>query len=149
FPARLNYRYNAGSEAHKQIAEYLQAEWRELGIDVDIEAQEFNSLLEDTRNGNYELARLGNIGFIADTESEFLALFRCNAPENRGKYCSPEFERLMDEARTLRDRDARNAKLREAEAVMIADAPLIPLYVFTQKHLIKPYVRGLSTNLID
>ncbi|HEV7556182.1 MAG TPA: peptide ABC transporter substrate-binding protein, partial [Kofleriaceae bacterium] len=149
FPTKLNYRYNAGAEAHKQIAEYLQSAWRNIGVDVEVQAQEFNSLLDDTRSGNYDIARLGNVGTMADTESEFLPLFHCGSPDNRARYCNPEFERLMAEARPIRDRKARNAKLREAESVMIEDAPLIPLYVYTQKHLVKPYVKDLAINLID
>lgn len=145
----LEYRYNAGSEAHKQIAEYLQAQWAKIGLRVELAAQEWNSLLEDTRTGNYQIARFGAGGTVADTESEFLPLFRCGAPDNRGRYCSPEFERLMDEARAIRDRRARNAVLRRAEAVMLEDAPVIPIYVYTQKHLIRPYVRGYSVNLVD
>ena len=145
----LEYRYNAGSEAHKQIAEYLQAAWANIGVPVRVTAQEWNSLLDDTHKGDYEISRLGNIGTFADTESEFLPLFRCDSPDNRGKYCSAAFERLMDEARTISDRRLRNAKLREAEAVMIEDAPVLPIYVYTQKHLIKPYVRGYAVNLID
>lgn len=149
FPATLHYRYNSGSEAHKQIAEYVQAAWQALGLDVEIEAQEFNSLLADTRSGDYEIARLGNIGNVADTESEFLPLLRCGSPDNRGKYCNSEYERLMDEARPLRDRKARNAVLAKAEQVAIEDAPLIPIYVYTQKHLVKPYVKDFAINLID
>jgi len=145
----IEYRYNAGSEAHKQIAEYLQAAWAKLGVRVQLTAQEWNSLLDDTHKGDYEISRLGNIGTFADPESEFLVLFRCDSPDNRGRYCSPEFERLMNEARTLSDRRARNAKLRKAEAVMLEDAPILPIYVYTQKHLIKPYVRGYAVNLID
>jgi len=148
-PKPLHYVYNAGSEAHKQIAEYLQAAWAKLGIEVVLEAQEWNAMLEATRTGDYEIARLGNIGNVADTESEFLPLFRCNTPDNRGRYCNPEFERLFEEARGIRDRTQRNAKLREAEAVMIEDAPVIPIYVYTQKRLIKPYVRDYAVNLID
>ncbi|MGE3547674.1 MAG: peptide ABC transporter substrate-binding protein, partial [Kofleriaceae bacterium] len=145
----LEYRYNEGSEAHRQIAEYVQAAWARIGLRVELASQEFNSLLDDTRKGRYDIARLGNVGSVADTESEFLPLFSCASPDNRAKYCSPEFEKLMAEARTLRDRRARNAKLREAERVMIEDAPVIPLYVYTQKHLVKPYVRDYSINLID
>ena len=55
----------------------------------------------------------------------------------------------MLEASTLRDPKARNAKVREAEAVMIEDAPLLPIYVYTQKHLIKPYVHDYAINPID
>ena len=140
---------NAGSEAHKQIAEYLQAAWGRIGVAVQLTAQDWNSLLDDTHRGDFEISRLGNIGTTADTESEFLVLFRCDSPDNRGRYCSPEFERLMDRARTLSDRKARNAVLRQAEAVMIGDAPVLPIYVYTQKHLIKPYVRDYALNLID
>jgi oligopeptide transport system substrate-binding protein len=145
----IEYRYNAGSEGHKQIAEYLQAAWAEIGVPVALVAQDWNSLLDDTHRGAFEIARLGNIGTVADPESEFLVLFRCESPDNRGRYCSPAFERLMNQARAVSDRAARNAVLREAEAVMIEDAPVVPIYVYTQKHLIKPYVRDYAINLID
>jgi ABC-type oligopeptide transport system substrate-binding subunit len=149
FPSTLRYRYNAGSEVHKQIAEYLQAAWARVGITVELEAQEWKTFVADTRDGKYELARFGNVGNLPDTESEFLPLFRCQAPDNRTRYCSAAFERLLDEARPLRDRRARNAVLRRAEQQMIEDAPVIPLYVYTQKHLQKPYVRDLAINLVD
>jgi oligopeptide transport system substrate-binding protein len=145
----IDYRYNAGSEGHKQIAEYLQSAWARIGVQVQLTAQDWNSLLDDTHRGDFEISRLGNIGTTADPESEFLVLFRCDSPDNRGRYCSPEFERLMDRARALSDRRARNAALRDAEAVMIGDAPVLPIYVYTQKHLIKPYVRDYALNLID
>ncbi|HEY0193220.1 MAG TPA: peptide ABC transporter substrate-binding protein [Kofleriaceae bacterium] len=145
----IEYRFNAGAEAHKQIAEYLQAAWARVGISVRLTAQDWNALLDDTHKGDYEISRLGSIGNFADPESEFLSLFRCASPDNRGKYCSAEFERLMTAAGALSDRQARNALLRQAEAVMIGDAPVLPIYVYTQKHLIKPYVRGYAFNLID
>jgi oligopeptide transport system substrate-binding protein len=148
-PAKLHYIYNAGSEAHKQIAEYAQAAWRSIGVDVELEAQEWNAMLEATRKGEFEIGRLGQIGNVADTESEFLPLFVCGSPDNRGRYCNQDFEHLLGEARTIRDRKARNAKLRAAEQVMIEDAPVIPIYVYTQKHLVKPYVRDYPINLID
>jgi ABC-type oligopeptide transport system substrate-binding subunit len=145
----IEYRYNAGSEAHKQIAEYLQAAWAQIGVPVVLIAQEWNSLLDATARGEFEIARFGNVGTAIDTESEFLALLRCGSPFNRGRYCSPAFERLMSEAHGLVDRRARNRTLRAAEAVMLDDAPVVPLYVLTQKHLIQPYVRDYAINLLD
>jgi ABC-type oligopeptide transport system substrate-binding subunit len=149
FPKTINYRFNVGSEAHKQIAEYLQAAWGALGLHVELETQDWNSMLEDSRQGKFDLLRFGNQGSLPDTESDFLAIFRCASPDNRGKWCNEKFEQLMDEARTMRDLKARLAKVREAESVMLEDAPIIPLYVYTQKHLIKPYVRDYAMNLID
>ena len=145
----IEYRYNAGSEVHTQIAEYLQSAWAQIGVPVVLIAQEWNSLLDATARGEFEIARFGSAGTVLDTESEFLALLRCGSPFNRGRYCSPAFERLMGEAHGMVDRRARNAVLREAEAVVLGDAPLVPLYVLTQKHLIKPYVRDYAINLLD
>jgi ABC-type oligopeptide transport system substrate-binding subunit len=149
FPKSIEYRYNAGSEAHKQIAEYLQASWAKIGVDVTLASEDFNAMMADGRAGNYDIMRFGNQGNLADTESEFLPLLRCDSPDNRGHYCNPEYERLLDAAQPIRDRRARNAALRQAEAVMIGDAPLIPLYVYTLKTLVKPYVRDYGNNVIN
>jgi hypothetical protein len=32
---------------------------------------------------------------------------------------------------------------------MLEDAPVLPIYVYTQKHLIKPYVRDYAINVVD
>nr|HEX4313970.1 peptide ABC transporter substrate-binding protein [Kofleriaceae bacterium] len=148
FPRTLSFRYNAG-EVHAEIAEYLQAQWAAIGVDVELEAEEWNALLADTRDGKFEIARFAAAGSVPDTESDFLPLLRCGAPDNRGRYCNHELEWLLDAARAQPDRRARNATLRAAEGVALADAPVIPLYVYTQKHLIKPYVHGYATNLVD
>ncbi|MDB4954844.1 MAG: oppA [Myxococcales bacterium] len=145
----LTYLYNSGNEAHKQIAEYLQSSWKAVGLDVRIESMEWNSMLDATRTGKFQLLRFGAAGQLADTEGEFLPTFRCASPDNRSKWCNPQFESLMEEARTMRDRKARNAKVREAESVLLEDAPVLPIYVYTQKHLIKPYVRDYPVNLVD
>ncbi|HTJ40653.1 MAG TPA: peptide ABC transporter substrate-binding protein [Kofleriaceae bacterium] len=149
FP-KLTYRYNSGSEGHKLIAEYLQQSWQQvLGLDVGLESQEWKTFVKDTTDGQYQMARFGNIGSIADTESDFIVLFHCKAPSNRSRYCSPEFEKVYAEAKQIFDRKARNAKLAEAEKIMLEDAPVIPLYVYTQEHLTKPYVRDLPINFVD
>ena len=131
------------------VAEYLQQAWTAIGLHVELESQEWKTFVADTRAGNYELARFGNIGNFPDTESEFLANFRCKSPDNRAQWCDPEFEALMDAARPIADRTLRNAKIHEAEDRLLQSAPVIPIYVYTQKRLVRPYVRDLAVNLID
>ena len=150
FPKSVLYKFNTGVEGHKLVAEYVQAQWKNvLGIDVGLESQEWKVYLSDTRKLQYQTGRMGWIGTAADPESEFLRIFRCSSPNNRPAWCNPKYEALMDEAATMTDRKARLAKLREAEAVFIEEAPVIPLYNYTQKHLQKPYVRDLHINFID
>jgi oligopeptide transport system substrate-binding protein len=91
---------------------------------------------------------LGWIGSSPSPESEFMKLWRCSSRNNRAKWCNQDYERLLDDAARTVDPVARLAKVKEAEAVMLAEAPIIPLYTYTQKNLARPYLRGLAQNPI-
>ncbi len=150
FPSVITVKFNTGIEFHKHIAEWAQHEWKEkLGIDVRLESQEWKTFLKDTRNKEYEVARMGWIGNFADPEGEFLRQYRCESPDNRTGFCDPEFERLFSQAELEPDRGKRLALVREAEQIMMDAQPLIPMFVYTQHHLQKPYVKGLSINFVD
>ncbi|MBP9207631.1 MAG: peptide ABC transporter substrate-binding protein [Kofleriaceae bacterium] len=150
FPKTLTYRYNTGSESHKYIAEFLQSSWKDvLGLDIRLESQEWKVFVNDTREGNYELARFGSIMNFPDTEAELLPNWRCESPDNRSQWCRPEFEELVVSAQPLADRKARLEKIYAAEKYLLEDVAVIPLYVYTQQHLQKPYVRDLFINLVD
>lgn len=150
FPRSITIKFNSGYEGHKLIAEWLQSEWqRILGLEVLTEVQEFKTFLKDTVNMQYDVARLGWSGNFPDPESEFLPLHKCNSPNNRTKFCSREFDDLMARAEGVSDRVQRLALARQAEQVMIEQAAILPLYVYTLKYLTKPYVRDLATNVSD
>ncbi len=149
FPRTITYKFNTGTESHKLLAEYIQAQWKSvLGVDITIESQEWQVFISDTRIGEYEVARMGWIGSAPNPESDFMSLWRCASRNNRPKWCNPQYEALMEEVATTVDPMARLAKVREAEALMLQEAPIIPLYTYTQKNLRRPYVRGLAQNLI-
>jgi oligopeptide transport system substrate-binding protein len=149
FPDRFTVKFNTGIEGHKLIAEYLQYEWKEkLGLDVQLESQEWKTFLKDTINGQYDVARMGWIGEYPDPE-EFLKIFKCESPNNRTQFCNDEFENLFKQIESESDRTRRLQLVYQAEKVMIDHAPVIPLYVYTQQHLRKPYVRDLAINFPD
>jgi len=150
YPGKFTLKFNSGAEGHKLIAEYIQAQWKKvLGLDVDLEVQEWKTFLSDTSHGEYQVARMGSILNFPDAEAEMLASYRCGAPDNRPQWCNQEFEALIAKAEATFDRKQRLVYVREAERVMVEDAPLISLYVYTQHHLQKPYVRDLAMNLTD
>ncbi len=149
FPRRVTYKFNSGTESHKLIAEYVQAQWKSvLGIDVGLESQEWQVFLAATRIGEFEIARMGWIGAAPNPESEFLNLWRCSSPNNRAKWCNPRFEALMDQAAGTVDLAARLTTIAAAEALLDDEAAVIPLYAYSQKNLKRPYVRGLAENPI-
>ena len=149
-PAGFTYRYNAGSEAHKLIGEYLQQQWKQvLGLDVTLESQEWKTMVAVSRQGEFDVMRFGATSNFPDAESEVLPNFRCASTDNRPQWCNPEFEAALDAAKKLTDRKARLAKIYEAEQILVEDAAILPLYVYTQQFLIRPYVKGLPRNLTD
>lgn len=150
FPAKLSLRFNSGFEQHKVIAEWAQHEWqRVLGLGVEIETLEWKSYLKATQVRDYDIARFGTLGNFNDPEAEFLPQFKCQSPDNRTGFCNPEVERLLAEAANESDRGKRLELARRAEAIVMDELPVLPLYVYTQHVLTKPYVRDLYINLSD
>jgi len=92
---------------------------------------------------------MGWLGSTADPNSDYLNVFRCEHPQNDMRYCDDEVERKLDEVAAEPDGKRRMELGREVEAKVLSDAPIIPLFLYTQNHLQKPYVRDLYVNLAD
>jgi len=140
--------YNT-SEGHKQVAEAIQQMWKkELGIAVELENLEWNVFLQAAELANFQVCRMGWTGDYADPYT-FLELLTSSCGNNHSNWKSPEYDRLLREANREAEAGSRLEKLRAAEAVGLAEQPLIPLYVYTRSQLVKPYVRGIWGNHQD
>ena len=64
-------------------------------------------------------------------------------------YASEEYDAMMRQAAAQADPAARRRYLEQAERVLLADHPVIPLYFFVSKHLVSPQVRGWQDNVLD
>jgi len=137
--------YNT-SEGHKQVAEAIQQMWKqELGITVELENLEWNVFLQKAAQTDFQICRMG---WSADYEDpfNFLEILSGASGNNHSNWKSPEYDRLVLEANRELDPAVRLEKLRQAEAVALAEQPLIPIYIGTSSQLIKPYVRGMWAN---
>jgi len=137
------------SEDHRRIAEAVQAMWsRELHIPVAVSNQEWASYLAATTGLKYEVARRSWIGDYPDP-STFLDIMRTGDGNNRTGWSSATYDRLIGEARREADPARRMQILSRAEAVLLDDAPVIPIYHYVTMELVKPYVRGLYPTVLD
>lgn len=138
-------RYNT-SESHKQVAEALQAMWRKhLGVTVELENQEWKVFLKSLNAHDFQIARMGWIGDYPDPYT-FLELLSSHNGNNHSGWGSPEYDAMLDRANRALDPAQRLKVLREAEAIAMAAAPLMPMYTYTRSELIKPYLRGHVIN---
>lgn len=137
------------SENHRLVAEALQAMWREhLGLSIELRNMENKTVLQSRRAGDYIMLRSVWIADYVDPAS-FLEVFRSDSTNNYTGWADADYDRLLFEANRTRDTTARHALLREAEARLLEQAPIIPLYTFTHVFAIDPAVRGWHPTLLD
>lgn len=137
------------NDIHRAIAEAIQEMWRrELGIDVRLRNQEWSTFLSDLNEKQFQIARLGWIGDYPDPYT-FLSIFQSDSGNNRSNWKNPEFDRLLERSNAETDPVKRLAIMREAEALVMRDLPMIPLYFYTRSRLVKPYVHGIHSNFLD
>ncbi|HEY0747359.1 MAG TPA: peptide ABC transporter substrate-binding protein [Steroidobacteraceae bacterium] len=148
-PLRLRVLYNT-NPGIRDTAIVIAAMWKEvLGIDTKLEDQEYRVFLETRHDkSQWQIARLS---WAADYDDagNFLDALRKTSINNDESYANPAFDALLDEAAHTPDAQVRREKLQAAERLMLADYPIIPLYHFVSKHLVKPYVKGLQVNPLN
>ncbi len=123
----LSLLFNA-TGAHKNIAVAIAKQWEDtLNITVRLDTCEFNPMLDRRHAGNFEVTRAGWYGDYADPTT-FLDMFVTGDSNNDGAYSNPKYDGLMKQAQNERDQAKRFAILRQAEALLLQDAPLATIY---------------------
>ena len=143
---RLSILYNTAG-GHEQIAQFVQQAWRDqLGVQVSLEGVEKKVFSDRRQNHQFTIARGGWFGDYRDATT-FLDLYLTASGQNDGGYSNPAFDRLLDAAAVERDPGRRLELLREAEALMLAEQPIAPLFQYVQMELFDPdRVTGLFPN---
>ena len=79
----------------------------------------------------------------------FAQLLQTGFGINQTRYSNPRYDALLAEAVQQADVTRRRAVLEEAERILLADHPVLPLYFYVNKHLVKPWVRGWTDNVMN
>lgn len=148
-PLQLEIRYNTG-ELHERVAVAVSAMWKEgLGVETTLVGEEFRVLLGNVRAG--EVTQVYRGSWIADfaAPESFLGILAGDSPVNGTGWADPVYDRLLREAALQSDRDAGLRRLAEAESRALEAAPLMPLYFYVSKKLVKPQVRGVEDNPLN
>lgn len=148
-PLHIELRYNT-SENHKKVAIAVAAMLKQsLGVRVNLINQEWKVFLETRKQKRVtELFRAGWIGDYNDAYT-FSELLHSKHGINDQGYNNPEYDALLEQASVEGDFDKRRALLEKAERLMLEDQPIMPIYFYVNKRLVKPYVAGFEPNIMD
>lgn len=140
--------YPTGSSG-QPLAEAVQQMWRkELGIDIAVVQQETKTVLDARRAQTYDILLSEWYGDYMDPLT-FLELWTSTSEHNKTGWASDDYDRLLREAAVLTAPAPRFALLRRAEAVLLAAAPITPLFHLPANELRHPAVKGWHPSLLS
>ena len=147
-PLSVELRYNT-SENHKKILIAVASMLKQaLGIEVRLVNQEFKVFIEARKNKREtELFRDGWTADYTDPNN-FAELLLSDAGLNDPGYANPAYDALVHQAQMTIDERQRYALLERAERLVLQDEPMAPIFNYTTKRLVKPYVRGYALNIV-
>ncbi|MBL8197600.1 MAG: peptide ABC transporter substrate-binding protein [Chromatiales bacterium] len=148
-PLRMQLLYNTESN-HRRLAVAMAAMWREvLGVETELLNQEWQVFLQTRRSRlDTQLFRYGWIGDYNDPYT-FAEILESKHGLNDMGYSNPRYDALLAAAAREGNPVRRMETLAEAERVMLEDMPIVPLYFYVSKKMVKPWVAGMEANIMD
>ena len=148
-PLQLTVHYNT-DENLRRIAVAVTSMWREhLGVESTLHNEEFRVMLSRRKDPDqWQVLRLSWRGDYNDA-SNFLEILTTTGAVSDTGYDDPEYERLLQQAALEQDPAARRGLLEAAERRMLEFVPILPLYHPVSRHLVKPWVRGYESNVLN
>ncbi len=136
-------------ESHKIIAEALQQMWKKnLGIDITLRNEEWKVYLDSKKRGNFDLFRYGWIADYVDPNA-FLDMWLSYSGNNASGWKNPEYDALIAEAGRTLDTAARYKVFQKAEALLLEEMPVIPIYYYATGYLLRPSVKNWNLTILD
>lgn len=140
-PLTLSLLYNS-SENHQKIAIAVASMWKQkLGVNVKLTNQEWQTYINSRNSGQFDVVRASWVGDYNEA-STFLSLLTASHSGNIARFSSAEYDRVLADAGTKTDAEALNADYNRAERILLQEAPIAPIYQYTNGRLIKPWVKG-------
>jgi oligopeptide transport system substrate-binding protein len=137
------------SENHKLTCEAIQQMWRaNLNVNATLVNQEEKVYFDTRRTMKYDVYRSNWIGDYVDPNS-FLDLWVSSGTNNCTGWSNAEYDRLIVEAAGTADQTVRFAAFQKAEAILLEEAPILPVYFYTHTFLIRPEVKGWYPTILD
>nr|WP_162491357.1 ABC transporter substrate-binding protein [Pseudomonas fuscovaginae] len=123
-PVQRPYNPNA-----KLMAEMLQSDWKNIGLNVKIVSYEWGEYLKRAKAGEQQAMIIGWSGDNGDPDNWLNVLFGCDAinGNNFSKYCTPKYDSLMKEAKSTSDQAKRTELYKQAQHILKDDVPYTPI----------------------
>lgn len=132
---------------YADFASFIAKELEAAGIKIQVEVVQKSLLLEQTAKSQALFFRGSWIADYPDAENYLSVFYSHNpAPPNYTRYANPQFDALYERALTEINDTVKQDLYRQMDRLVIADAPVVPLWYDEVFRLVSPEVKNFHAN---
>lgn len=152
FDKAVVFKLSGSSIAGRQYASVIQNYLKEVGIPVEIQTPEANTLFDELRRGNFQIAYSQWVGgnqdpiFYKDLFATSEIPTETRPSRNRSRYSNPELDRLLEEAVNTFDRQRAFELYKQIQDIVSRDVPVIPLWYQSNIVIARKNVGNIQVN---
>ena len=133
---------NVGAGFYTTVMEAVQVMWKNnLNVNLRIRTVESKISLTLRQDGNYQMVRASWTGDYNDPLT-MLQIMTSDSDFNYGGFSNERYDSLIEYARTSTDAERRMEALREAEAILFDEVPIIPFIYRTDFLVVSPKLKN-------
>lgn len=142
------------NEQQRVVAQAIAATWRSvLNVETEIVVENWDEYEAAIRDGDYDVVRRGIVMQTTDELTNIRMLFPEGAQPSQSPRAGQESASSANvtngKAAALKDKDLRTLPPIETEAQALNDLSAMPIYFASSYSLVKPYVTGFDSNVLD
>ncbi|MFL6231139.1 MAG: ABC transporter substrate-binding protein [Pyrinomonadaceae bacterium] len=148
FDKPLVFKISATNAVGRQVSTLIQNALKEIGVPVNIESLEDNTMREQVMQGNYDLNMGRWVGgnqdpiFLRDLFTFLTG--KDNYRFNRSRYSNPELDKVLAEATATADRTRAKELYARAQQIVSEDMPMFPLWYWNSIVVAKKSVGNIQ-----
>ena len=146
------YKLSGSSIAGRQYAGVIQNYLKEVGIPVEIQTPEQNTLFDELRRGNFQIAYTQWVGgnqdpiFYKDLFATSEIPTQTRPSRNRSRYSNAELDKLLDEAVNTFDRQRGRELYVQIQDIVSREVPVFPLWYQSNIVIARKNVQNIQVN---
>jgi peptide/nickel transport system substrate-binding protein len=146
------YKLSGSSISGRQYAGVIQNYLKEAGIPAEIQTPEQNTLFDELRRGNFQIAYTQWVGgnqdpiFYKDLFATSEIPTQTRPSRNRSRYSNPELDALLDQAVNTFDRQKARELYVRIQEIISRDVPVFPLWYQSNIVIARKNVGNIQVN---
>jgi oligopeptide transport system substrate-binding protein len=139
----------ASSRKSREESQLIQEAMAAIGIHLGFQQFDGWTTYEPAlQRGDVQLFTYTWYADYPDPDNFLYPLFHSQSPTNYFRYRNPTVDKLLDDARRETDDLRRVGLYRQAEQIILNDAPMVTLLHYMYEMVLQPYVEGMEVSAL-